>query len=83
MAHKSKHLTAIRLAVANVLFVAGVVSLVGGSWLAVEWWQLASALIGGIVLFVVAELIAPFPDPSVHRRRNRVVESLHLGGRGR
>jgi hypothetical protein len=45
----------------NVLFLAGVAAIVAGSWLASRWWLLAACLIGGIVLFALAELIAPFP----------------------
>ncbi|MGZ5583817.1 MAG: hypothetical protein ACXWF2_12010 [Usitatibacter sp.] len=60
--------TRARLVVANVLFDLGVVVLVAGSWLASAWWLLASCLIGGIVLFALAELIAPFPGP-VKRHR--------------
>lgn len=52
----------IRLAVGNALFIGGAAMIVAGSWLASEWWQLASCLIGGIVLFALAELIAPFRD---------------------
>ena len=62
----------IRLAIANALFVAGVVALVAGPWLASQWWVLASCLIGGIVLFALAELIAPFPDPLKHAVRSNL-----------
>lgn len=57
----SENVAAIRRAVGNALFIAGVVALVAGSWLASEWWVLASCLIGGVALFALAELIAPFP----------------------
>jgi hypothetical protein len=61
MARKNQRLDSIRRAVGNVLFIAGVAVLVSGSWLASESWLLASCLIGGIILFALAELIAPFP----------------------
>ena len=61
MARQNQRLNSIRLAVGNALFIAGVALLVSGSWLASEWWLLASCLIGGIILFALAELIAPFP----------------------
>ena len=80
MAHE--RLTTIRLAIANALFVAGVVALVAGSWLASEWWVLASCLIGGIVLFALAELVAPFPDLSKRHRLTHVVESSRVGRKG-
>ena len=75
-------LNVIRLAVANALFMAGVVALVAGSWLASEWWVLASCLMGGIVLFALAELVAPFPDPSKRHRLTHVIESSRVGRRG-
>ena len=62
MAHKNHRLNVIRLAVAKALFFLGGVAIVAGSWLALESWQLASGLIGGIILFALADLVAPIPD---------------------
>ena len=68
---ENERLDAIRRATGNALFIAGVAVLVAGSWLASAWWLLATCLIGGIVLFALAELIAPFPDESKrHRARD-------------
>lgn len=74
MARKNQRLNVIRLAVGNALFIGGVAALVGGSWLASEWWWLASCLIGGIILFALADLIAPFPDPLKRSRAAPPVE---------
>jgi hypothetical protein len=63
-----ERLAVIRRATGNALFVAGVAVLVAGSWLASAWWLLATCLIGGVVLFALAELIAPFPDRPKGRR---------------
>jgi hypothetical protein len=62
MPRGKRRLNVIRRAAGNALFVAGAVAIVGGSWLASEWWLLASCLMGGIILFALAELVAPFPD---------------------
>jgi hypothetical protein len=65
-ARGNQRLHSIRRAVGNALFVGGGAMIVAGSWLASEWWVLASCLMGGIILFALAELIAPFPDPLKH-----------------
>jgi hypothetical protein len=50
------------------LFMAGVALLVAGPWLATDSWVLAACLGGGIVLFALADLVAPFPGAGRRRR---------------
>ncbi len=65
---EKERLHVIRRTAGNALFIAGVAVLVAGSWLASAWWLLATCLVGGVVLFALAELIAPFPDRLKGRR---------------
>jgi hypothetical protein len=71
MARKNQRLNVIRLAVAKALFFLGGVAIVAGSWAAFESWQFASGLIGGIILFALADLVAPIPDEHHRRPPNR------------
>jgi VIT1/CCC1 family predicted Fe2+/Mn2+ transporter len=68
MARENQRLNAIRLTIGNALFIGGAAVIVAGSWLASEWRMLASCLIGGVMAFALAELIAPLPDGSKRRR---------------
>lgn len=77
MARENQRLKAIRLAVGNALFLGGGAVIVAGAWLASEWWLLASCLIGGIMLFALADLIAPFPDRSRRYRAAALVGKSH------
>lgn len=82
MTRESQRLNVIRLAVGNALFIGGVAAIVAGSWLASEWWSLASCLMGGIMLFALAELIAPFPDPLKRYRDAPLVETSRIAREG-
>jgi len=75
MGREKHRLDAIRRAIGNALFMVGVVVLISGSWLASEAWLLASCLVGPVILFALAELIAPF---SSEPRRSRGSRSVRL-----
>jgi hypothetical protein len=51
-----------RRKIGTALFAAGVALLIAGPWLARSPVALASCLAGGIVLFALADVIAPLPD---------------------
>ncbi len=53
---------AIRVGAGNVLFVAALVAIVAGAWHYVDGQFLFRGIIGGIVLFALADLVAPLPQ---------------------
>ena len=53
-----------RRTIGIALFAGGVVLLVAGGWVASESSLFPWCLGGGIALFALADLIAPFPDES-------------------
>ena len=53
---------ALRVAIGQAIFAAGVLVLAAGPWLAREADALAACLIGGIVCFALADLVLPFPE---------------------
>jgi hypothetical protein len=48
-----------RLAAGNALFGGGLAAIVFGAWLAIDARMLTLGIIGGIVLFALADLVAP------------------------
>lgn len=48
-----------RLAAGNALFAGGLAAIVTGAWLAVDPRMLSFGIIGGLVMFALADLIAP------------------------
>jgi hypothetical protein len=62
MARAVKRKRSTRRTIGNILFAVGAALLIAGPWFAKETLLLASCLAGGIVLFALAEAIAPFPE---------------------
>ena len=48
-----------RLAAGNALFGGGLAAIVFGAWLAIDAKMLTLGIVGGIVLFALADLVAP------------------------
>ena len=49
----------LRLAAGNAFFGGGLTAIVAGAWLAVDPRMLTLGIIGGIVMFAIADLVAP------------------------
>ena len=49
----------LRLAAGNALFGGALAAIVTGSWLATDSRMLTLGIVGGIVLFALADLVAP------------------------
>ena len=49
----------LRLAAGNALFGGALAAIVAGSWLASDSRMLTLGIVGGIVLFALADLVAP------------------------
>ena len=49
----------LRLAAGNALFAGALAAIVFGAWLAVDARMLTLGIVGGIVLFALADLVAP------------------------
>lgn len=49
----------VRLAAGNALFAGALAAIVTGAWLAVDPRMLSFGIIGGLVMFALADLVAP------------------------
>jgi len=54
-----ERILALRRAAGNAFFTCALIAIVGGAWLAVDPRLLTTGMIGGLVLFMLADLVAP------------------------